>query len=108
LTRVLFICSRNRLRSPTAETVFSAWPGVETDSAGLAPDAVTPLETDQVQWADLVCVMERAHKARLTKRFGAQLKGKRVVCLDIPDDYAYMQPELIALLERKVAPLLRR
>lgn len=108
MIRVLFICSRNRLRSPTAEAVFSAYPGVETDSAGLAPDAATPVEADQLQWADIVCVMEREHKSKLTKRFSTQLKGKRVVCLDIPDNYAYMQPELITLLERKVSPLLRR
>lgn len=40
--RVLFICSRNRLRSPSAERLFADWPGVETDSAGLAADAETP------------------------------------------------------------------
>ena len=107
MTRALFICSRNRLRSPTAEEVFSSWPGIETDSAGLAPDAVTVLSIEQLAWADIVFVMEPVHKARLSKRFGAQLKGKRLVCLDIPDRYTFMQPELIALLERKVGKFLR-
>jgi predicted protein tyrosine phosphatase len=73
----LFICSRNRLRSPTAETVFANWPEVETDSAGLAPDAEVPLSSEQLEWADLVFVMERR-----------------------------LQPELVVLLERKVGPLL--
>jgi predicted protein tyrosine phosphatase len=100
--RVLFICSRNRLRSPTAEEVFSAWPGVETDSAGIAPDAEVPVAAEQIGWADIVFVMERVHKARLAQRYGASLKGKKIVCLDIPDQYAYMQPELVAILERKV------
>lgn len=105
--RALFICSRNRLRSPTAEQLFCAWPGVQTDSAGLAPDAEVQLSAEHVEWAELVFVMERVHQRRLQQRFGAQLKGRRVICLAIPDDYDYMQPELIELLERKVGSYLR-
>ncbi|MGS0894240.1 low molecular weight protein tyrosine phosphatase family protein [Burkholderia stagnalis] len=107
MIRALFICSRNRLRSPTAEAVFAAWPGVETDSAGLAPDADTRVSAEQIDWAGIVFVMERVHKARLTAQFGAYLKDRKVVCLNIPDRYAFMQPDLIALLERKVGPFLR-
>ncbi|HEM7879729.1 phosphotyrosine protein phosphatase [Burkholderia contaminans] len=107
MARALFLCSRNRLRSPTAEAVFAAWPGVETDSAGLAPDADTRVSAEQLDWADVVFVMERAHQARLAAQFGAHLRHKKIVCLDIPDRYAYMQPELVTLLERKAGPLLR-
>ncbi|VWC35017.1 cellular communication/signal transduction [Burkholderia lata] len=107
MTRALFICSRNRLRSPTAEAVFAAWPGVETDSAGLAPDADTRVSAEQLDWADVVFVMERAHKARLAAQFRAHLRHKKIVCLDIPDRYTYMQPELVTLLERKAGPFLR-
>ena len=87
--------------------MFAAWPGVETDSAGLAPDADTRVSAEQLDWADVVFVMERAHKARLAAQFGAHLRDKKIVCLDIPDRYAYMQPELVTLLERKAGPLLR-
>jgi predicted protein tyrosine phosphatase len=107
VVRALFLCSRNRLRSPTAEQVFAAWPGVETDSAGLTPDAVVPLEPDQIAWAELIFVMEQAHQRRLKSRFSRHLHGKRVICLRIPDDYAYMQPELVALLEQRAGPFLR-
>lgn len=55
--RALFICSRNRLRSPTAEAVFAQWPNVETDSAGLAPDADVQLDADQLDWAEVIFVM---------------------------------------------------
>ena len=106
--RALFICSRNRLRSPTAEEVFSSWPGVETDSAGLALDAATPLEPEQIQWAEVIFVMERRHKVKLTKVFSRYLNGKRIVCLDIPDKYSFMDPELIALLERKAGRFMDR
>lgn len=107
MTRALFICSRNRLRSPTAEELFSGWKDVETDSADVAPDAETPVSSGQIAWADIIFVMERAHKVKLSRKFGPLLKGKRIVCLDIPDKYAFMQPELIALLERKAGSFLR-
>ncbi|MGC4009474.1 MAG: low molecular weight protein tyrosine phosphatase family protein [Pseudomonas sp.] len=108
MRRALFICSRNRLRSPTAETVFASWPEVETDSAGLAPDAEVLLSAEQLDWADLVFVMERRHRQALLRRFPVAMRSKRLVCLDIPDDYAYLQPELVLLLERKVGPFLRQ
>jgi predicted protein tyrosine phosphatase len=106
--RALFICSRNRLRSPTAEVIFATWPGVETDSAGLAPDAETVLSTEQLAWAEIIFVMERAHKSKLSRNFKDSLKGKKLICLDIPDRYAYMQEELIALLTKKAGSFLRR
>lgn len=87
--------------------MFADWPGVETASAGLAPDAEEPCTDELVAWADLIFVMERAHRARLQKRFRKSLKDARVICLDIPDDYAFMQPELVALLQKKVRPFLR-
>lgn len=101
---MLFVCSQNRLRSPTAEQIFSDWPGVDTASAGLKPDADNPLTPELLAWADMVFVMERAHREKLSARFKQHLKGQRVVCLDIPDDYDYMAPALIALLKRKVTP----
>jgi predicted protein tyrosine phosphatase len=87
--------------------VFSSWPDVETDSAGLASDAVTPVETEQLEWAEVLFVMERRHKAKLMKKFGRYLNGKRIVCLDIPDKYDFMDPELVEQLERKVGAFLR-
>jgi predicted protein tyrosine phosphatase len=105
--RVLFLCSRNRLRSPTAEQVFAAWPHLETDSAGLAADADTPLSVEQLAWAELIMVMEPAHRRRLLVQHRDRLKGKRVVVLGIRDDYDFMQPELIELPLRKAGPLLR-
>ncbi len=106
--RALFICTQNRLRSPTAEQVFATWPGIETDSAGVGNDADVPLAPEQLAWAEIVFVMEKAHRNRLSAKFRRHLNGKRIVCLDIPDDYDYMQPELVRLLEKKVAPFLRR
>ena len=99
---VLFLCSRNRLRSPTAEHVFADLAGIETASAGLDHDADTPLSPELLRWADVIFVMERKHRAKLSTRFRAHIGGKRIVCLDIPDVYAYMDPALVALLQAKV------
>ena len=99
---VLFICGKNRLRSPTAEQVFADWPGIETSSAGINHDAENPVTPELLQWADLVFVMERAHRSKLSAKFKSHLDNKRIVCLDIPDNYEFMDPALVRLLKTKV------
>lgn len=103
---MLFICGRNRLRSPTAEQVFSSYPNIEVASAGVSPDAEERISAELIAWADLIFVMEARQRQKLSRQFRAQLKNKRIVCLDIPDEYDYMDPELVRLLEGKVPPFL--
>jgi predicted protein tyrosine phosphatase len=106
--RILFVCGRNRLRSPTAESVFSSHPGIEVASAGIAPDAEDPISSELIEWADLIFVMEKRQRDKLVQKFRVSLKNKQIVILDIPDKYEYMDPELVRLLRRKVAPFLPR
>lgn len=75
-------------------------------SAGLSPDAEVPLDSELVQWADLIFVMEKVHRTLLTRQFARYLKNTRVVCLDIPDEFEFMQPELVKLLQVKLKPFL--
>jgi predicted protein tyrosine phosphatase len=107
MQRVLFICSANRLRSPTAEQVFSQYPNIEASSAGLSHDAVDPLTPEHLENIDTIFVMEKAHRNKLSKHFKPYLRKARVICLNIPDDYDFMQPELISLLKARVTPYLR-
>ena len=102
MRRVLFICSQNRLRSPTAEQVFASYPGVECASAGTNHDADNPLTPELIEWAEIIFVMEKAHRNKVTSTFRQYLANKRVICLDISDEYEYMDPELIRLLNAKV------
>ena len=104
--KLLFVCSRNRLRSPTAEAIFSEYQGIEADSAGLDKSSEVPLSHEEIRWADIIFVMEKRHRSKLANKFQPWLKNKRVVCLDIPDNYDYMEPALVALLKKKVLPLL--
>jgi len=104
--RLLFLCSQNKLRSPTAEAVFADHPTVEVDSAGLNNDAVVPLSEEQVRWADFILVMEKARRNRLNRKFSSALGGKRVAVLNIPDNYDYMAPDLVALLKQRCAAYL--
>lgn len=99
----LFVCSQNRLRSPTAEQIFSVRDDIEVASAGTNNDAENPLTGELIEWADEIFVMERVHRSKIQKRFGRFLNGKRIVCLDIPDDYAFMDPALVMVLERRMA-----
>ena len=103
MKKLLFVCSQNRLRSPTAEQVFSLRDDVETASAGLNHDAEVPVSAELVEWADLIFVMDKTHRNKLRSKFKRHLHGRqRVICLDIPDDYDYMDPVLVQLLTSKV------
>jgi len=105
--RILFVCSRNRRRSPTAEAVFGAYPGVEALSAGTSPDAETLLSADLIEWADLVLVMETVHRRRLQSRFGSLLKARKIAVLGIPDDYDFMDPKLVRILKSRIEPYVK-
>ena len=101
--KLLFVCSENRLRSPTAEAVFSEYEGVEAIGAGTNKDAATPVSGDLIEWADVILVMETMHRDKISAKYKKLLKGKQLVVLDIPDNYKRMQLELVQLLEAKVS-----
>jgi predicted protein tyrosine phosphatase len=102
--RVLFICSRNQLRSPTAEQVFSGWPGIEAASAGLDPKCKEPVTPELLAWAEVIFVMEKSHRNKLLKQFRTSIKNQKIVVLGITDDYEYMDIRLVRLFEKLVPP----
>ena len=105
--RLLFVCSQNRLRSPTAAQVFGSWPGVEAASAGLDASAEKPVSAELLQWAHIIFVMEKSHRNRLLKKFKSHIRDQRIICLNIPDEYEYMDPQLVRLLQARVSKYLR-
>ncbi len=107
MPRILLVCSENRPRSPTAEAVFSEYEGVEAIGAGTNADAATPVTAALIDWADVILVMEKSHRNKISKRFHEQLKNKEVGVLEIPDIYDYMEPVLVQLLENKVPRYVR-
>ncbi len=102
-TRLLFICSRNQWRSPTAEALFKGHPRYDARSAGTAEGARIKVTACHLGWADLIFCMERKHADRLRERFPEELAGKPLVILRIPDNYRFMDPELIELLRAELA-----
>jgi predicted protein tyrosine phosphatase len=105
-TNVLFVCSKNRWRSPTAEAVWSKHPALSVRSAGTSSSARRKVSSDDVRWADVIIVMEDKHKARLLAEFPALTAHKTIFVLDIPDNYKYMDPKLVRELREGVAALL--
>ena len=101
--KLLFVCSENRLRSPTAEAVFSDYDGIHAIGAGTNNDAETPVSGDLIEWADTIFVMEKSHRNKVSKKYRELLKDKRLICLNIPDNYERMDPELIRMLKAKVS-----
>lgn len=105
-TRVLFVCSKNQWRSPTAEQVWRRHPALSVRSGGTSPGARHAVSDDDVEWAQVLFVMEEKHKTRLLANFRGQLKDKPIHVLDIPDEYKYMDPELVEQLQVAVAQIL--
>ncbi len=105
--RILFVCSENRLRSPTAAAVFSEFEGVDAISAGTNKDCECPVSGDLIEWADAVLVMENSHRNKISKRFRDLLRSKKLAVLEIPDIYEFMDPMLIALLKVRVPRYVR-
>jgi predicted protein tyrosine phosphatase len=99
---LLFVCSKNKLRSPTGEEVFSQYEGIQAISCGTNADAVTSISGDLIEWADIIFPMEKKHQNKISKKFNHLLKDKKIICLAIPDNYKRMEPALIHLLKNKV------
>lgn len=105
-TNVLFICSRNQWRSPTAEQIWRKHPALSTRSGGTSPNARHPVSVADIAWAHVIFVMEEKHKSRLLAEFRRMLENKPIHVLDIPDEYKFMDSELVDLLRQSVGAAL--
>ena len=104
-TKILFVCSRNKRRSLTAETIFRDEPRWQVRSAGTEEGARIKVTAGMLGWADVVVVMEKRHKERLQQKYPEALAEKRCVCLFIADDYEYMEEELVRMLREKMVEI---
>lgn len=105
-TNVLFVCSRNQWRSPTAEQVWRKHPSLSVRSAGTSQNARHPVSAGDLSWAHVIFVMEEKHKSRLLAEFRRILENKPIHVLDIPDEYKFMEPELVELVRESVGAVL--
>jgi len=103
---ILFVCSKNKWRSRTAETLFQSDQRHKVRSAGTENDARIRITEKLINWADLIFVMEKRHKERLEEKYGMLLGRKQVIILDIQDEYKYMDTELIEMLRASVSTYL--
>lgn len=103
---ILFVCSRNNWRSPTAESIYKGRQDHQVKSAGTEPSAKIRVSARDVLWADLIFAMEKKHKQRLLDKFPNETEHKKIIILDIEDEYAYMDKELIEMIKLSVDPYL--
>ena len=100
--RVLFICHLNRSRSATAERLFCKRRDLDVRSAGTAPDALVQVNSLMLDWADVIFTMDTSQRRALDRMFPNHPALPRIICLDIPDDFMFLEPELVKLLEERV------
>jgi len=101
--RVLFICHLNRSRSATAERLFAKRHDLDVRSAGTASDALVRVNARMLEWADVIFTMDPTQQAALQQMFPDHPALAHLICLDIPDDFVFLQPDLVKLLEDRVA-----
>lgn len=101
---VLFVCSKNQWRSPTAEAVYRDDPRVSVRSRGTATSAKQTIRTADLAWANLVLVMEDKHRHRLFADFPGETRFLPIEVLRIPDDYQFVDPELMELIRSSADP----
>ncbi len=104
--KALFVCEEQRLRSPTAEQIYSENPELDVRSAGLGKNAKIPVTLELLEWADVIFVMARPQRNRIRKKFPNMYAQKEIICLYVPDEYDYMDPILIHKLTQKLSPYL--
>jgi predicted protein tyrosine phosphatase len=95
--KILFVCGRNKWRSPTAENIYKNDARIEVKSAGVSNKSAHLISSSDLIWADLVLVMESKHKIRIMEMFRG-FKLPSIKSLDIPDEYEYMDEELIKVI----------
>lgn len=103
---ILFVCSRNKWRSPTAEALYKISQKHVVKSAGTEPSARIRLTAKLIAWADIIFVMEKKHKQRMKEKFPSESEEKEIVVLNIPDEYQYMDEELVESIKLSVNPYL--
>jgi predicted protein tyrosine phosphatase len=101
---LLFICSRNKWRSRTAEELYRDFPGYVAKSAGTEPGARQRVTERLLGWADMIFVMETKHRDYLHAKFPEAIHGRKIICLRIPDDFTFNDPDLIDLLKANLSP----
>lgn len=99
--RILFVCGRNKWRSPTAERLYHSDDRIEVRSAGVSAQARHQVSQADIEWADLILVMERKYASRMQAIYRT-LVFPPIASLEIPDDYEYMDEELIEMITRSV------
>ena len=103
---ILFVCSRNKWRSRTAETIYKNQGTHNFKSAGTENSARIRVNLEHINWADIIFVMEKKHKQRIQGKFDLNSRDYNFVILDIEDNYQYMDEDLIQILKDSVDPYL--
>ena len=99
---LLFVCTKNKWRSPTAENIYSNYPDLAVRSAGISRSARRLINATDMNWADIIFVMENKHKRYIHEKFRNKIGQRKIIVLDIPDDYQYMDKALVLWLQDAV------
>lgn len=104
--QILFLCSQNKQRSLTAEKLFDGYHNHRVRSAGTEANARIKVSAGLIGWADMIFCMEQKHARRIREKYADKLQGKKLICLNIPDKFAFMDEKLQQILQQKMTAYL--
>lgn len=102
MKKLLFLCSQNKRRSLTAEKIFNKYQNCKASSAGTESNARVKVTAGMIGWADIIFCMEKKHVRRIKEKYADEIRDKKIVCLNIPDEYENMDEELQEILVSSV------
>ena len=103
--KFLVVCGKNKKRSRTAEFVFKNDYRFNIRSVGVSPKSNRKITEEDIEWADLILVMENDHKQKIKKIY-SNLEIPTIKVLNILDVYEFMDEELIEILTEKIEAFL--
>ncbi|MGL1887146.1 MAG: protein-tyrosine-phosphatase [Reichenbachiella sp.] len=98
---ILVVCGRNKRRSRTAEYIFKNDQRFNIRSVGLSPKSERQIKERDIEWSDLIFVMEDGHKGRISGTF-RHLELPELEVLHVPDEFVYLDTELIEILTDRI------
>ena len=104
--QILFLCSQNKQRSLTAEKLFDGYHNHRVRSAGTEANARIKVSAGLIGWADMIFCMEQKHARRIREKYANKLQDKKLICLNIPDKFAFMDEKLQQILQQKMTAYL--
>jgi predicted protein tyrosine phosphatase len=105
---ILFVFHHDRLHAPTPDTLLELPRQLEIRTAGVIEGAPQSLPVAELEWSEIIVVLERRIRALVHKRCKALGLERRVICLYLPEHIDVDDPTYAAAFRSRMQFYLQR